>query len=82
MCKTLGYGNAAKHLIQTSKDDKISLKSQIKGVPFELTFEEYVVRLAYSYKILDKDQLLSLIKEYKLDMKVFEFMFGNLSVVK
>jgi hypothetical protein len=82
MCKTLGYGNAAKHLIQTSKDDKISLKSQIKGVPFELTFEEYVVRLAYSYKILDKNQLIELIRDYKLDMKVFEFMFGSLSVVK
>jgi hypothetical protein len=81
MCKTLGYGNAAKHLIQTSKDDKISLKSQIRNVPFELPFESYIIRLAYSYKILNAEQVITLIKDYGLNVKEFEFL-STLSMVK
>lgn len=62
MCKVVGSGTSAQRRIQTMKDFQVDLKTQTPGMPAEVSFEEYVLRIGTHYGYLKGEQ----IKKYAL----------------
>jgi hypothetical protein len=66
LTKISGTGSNAKNVIQTKGDSYVSLKSQIPGMPPEVTFEEYILRMGVHYGFLKGEN----IKKYATDKKI------------
>lgn len=66
MTKIVGTGASAVNRIQTKGDFQVDLKSQIPGVPPEVSYEEYVFRMGVHYGYLKGEPA----KRYALDKKI------------
>ena len=55
--KTEGQSGMSKRVVQTASDFQISLKTQIKDMPFTCSPEEACERLALAYRLLRADQV-------------------------
>ena len=77
-CKLIGTGESAKRVIQTTSDFKIDLKTQTKGMPGELSFEEYVFRIGVAYGSLKGEN----IKKYAIDKKIDIDKLKNFEIPK
>jgi hypothetical protein len=66
LCKVVGTGLQAQRRIQTAKDFQVDLKTQTPGMPAEVSFEEYVLRMGVHYGFLKGDN----IRKYAADKKI------------
>jgi hypothetical protein len=76
LTKVVGTGSMAQRKIQTTKDAFVDLKSQVPGMPSELSFEEYVLRMGIHYNFLKGEN----IKKYALEKKIDLTKLSNFKI--
>jgi hypothetical protein len=67
LTKVVGTGNQAQRRIQTTKENIVDLKTQTPGMPSELSFEEYVLRVGKHYGYLKEEQARQYAKDKALN---------------
>jgi hypothetical protein len=83
MCKSIGTGSNTQRRIQTTSDFQVSLKSQVPGMPTDVTFEEYVFRMGVHFGFLKGGMLEKYAIDKGIDWKKlvgFKIPISNINI--